>query len=139
MAQNTLTHIGSMTGYIGHGPEVRPDAGQPHANLAMTGPQMRDPFQPVEPLGQPPRAPREEQQERPELPEDESPEEPGRDPWTATVIHPNTPSYGGAAYNGGGGQLARDMSGPGRPAIPGTAAKAIEPGKIIPGEIEDVL
>jgi len=50
VAQQTLTHTGSMTGYVGHGPEVRPDAGQPHAAGASVGGQFRGPFMPPDPV-----------------------------------------------------------------------------------------
>lgn len=52
--------------------------------------------------------------------------------WTAKVVNrvPSGPSYGGAAYNGGGGSYAQAMSNPNAPRA------AISSGKVIQGQIE---
>ena len=129
MAQQTITHTGTMTGYVSHGPDVRADAGQPHAAGSDSGPMTRVPFAaPAGPIGKPPSAPGEKRPELPELPDEESAP---CDSWryTATVEAPG-PAYGGAAWNGGGGELAN--------AISGTVPRAIESGagKVIAGIAE---
>jgi hypothetical protein len=67
VAQDTLTHRGTMTGYVGHGPEVRADAGSPKPASATSGPQFRQPFtDPGGPLGEPAQHGPEKRLERPE-------------------------------------------------------------------------
>lgn len=133
MAQHSIgPYAGRVSGYVSNGPEFRADASQPRAASIGGTPQVRTPFAAdAEPLSQPPRA-RERQREQPELPEDESPAEGDSWHWTATVQAPG-PAYGGAAWNGGGGELANMIS--------GTAPRAIESsaGKVIAGAIEDAL
>lgn len=128
MAQNTLTHRGTMAGYVDNGPEMRGDAGSPRAASAAVGAQLRTPFvPPAAPLG----GGHPFQQERPELPEAESSQEPGRDPWTYSV-RVDEPSFAGA-IQGRSGELADQISGTAPRAIESTAPK------VIAGIAEDVL
>lgn len=130
MAPQTLTHRGSMMGYQAAGDEVRADAGSPRTSGALSRGQFRQPFSPPEsPLGKQSPATSQKQQELPELLEDEPSADDNGWRYTATVIAP-APAYGGASWNGGGGELAN--------AISGTAPKAIEPAKVIPGAVEDI-
>jgi hypothetical protein len=124
-------YAGNVTGYVSNGPEFRADAGQPRPASAGGTPQVRDPFQPPQPLSSPaPQAKRPERdQEHGETPSAESPAVGDSWRWTATVEAPG-PAYGGAAWNGGGGELANTIS--------GTTPKAIGAGKVIAGIAEDV-
>jgi hypothetical protein len=126
MAQQTLTHTGSITGYQAVGDEVRADAGQPKAVSAMDGPQFRQPFSSPQPLGSPP------DQDRPEPPEPDDDhgqadhgqaDDDGSWSWTASAGTPG-PAYGGALYNGGG-ELANVISGTKPLAIESAAPKVI--------------
>jgi hypothetical protein len=135
MAQNSLTHRGTTTGYVSNGPEITADAGQPKAGGTAGGAQLREPFRPpAGPAAKPPQARRSgKAQERPEMPDDESPADDDAWRWTATVVAPG-PAYSGAAWNGGGGALANAISFGDAPKAIGSGA-----GKVIEGALEDLI
>ena len=64
MAQNTLTHRGTTTGYQPVGDEVRADARQPRVFSPSVGTQLRQPFTSPEPLGGAAPSSQAERQER---------------------------------------------------------------------------
>jgi hypothetical protein len=158
MAVSTLTHLapirgvvphasaggpGTTTGYQPAGREVRPDARSPRAGYPGRAPQARAPFAPPGQLpetGRPVFGKAERGQLR-EATQEIADRFQGlglpRDPWSysATVLAPG-PAYGGAAYNGGGGQLANALSGPGRKPI---EPKARGLAKAITGAAEDLI
>ncbi len=161
---------GNVSGYQSNGPEMRSDAGSPHAadSSAGTAPVGGQYTQPSAPNtgGNSFLQKAQMKQGKPEelTPEEEEPlgemRDTSLDPgpamlppgsgtgahsasgaspsgansawtWTATAGNavPNTPSYGGAAYNGGG-PLASGISNPNAPRA------AIGSGKVIQGTVE---
>lgn len=142
MAQNTLTHRGTTTGYQPVGDEVRADARQPRAFSPSVGTQLRQPFTSPEPLGGAAPSSQAERQERQEQPEEGDGQEPDSWHWTARA-EPAGPAYGGAAWNGGGGPLADAITngdrGPAVEAAPARTAIGSGAGKVIAGLAEDVV